>query len=163
MTEEDARLSLLMAELGAVQTAIRSLDAVDFQIKGWCVTSSLAIGGVAVAYRRPGLLVVGVAAVVGFFLLNCHFKQIQRTFIDRNYDIGVAIKADGIMKFLQTADSLGVAGTAAPQWQTLPRGTRLRFERVLLKRILYEARLPNTYSLYLFILLCLAAEAAVLI
>ena len=59
MTEEDARLALLLAELNSIQSAIRSMDTTMFQIKGWCVTAALAIGGFAVAYGKPGLLIVG--------------------------------------------------------------------------------------------------------
>jgi hypothetical protein len=163
VTEEDARLSLLIAELGAIQTAIRSFDTIDFQIKGWCVTASLAIGGVAVAYRRPELLLVGAAAVLGFFLLDCQFKQIQRVFIDRNHSIDKALRAGSVVRFLEREDGMVVTGTAIPVWQMLPRGSKLRFERNLLRAIFQEARLPNTYSLYLLIALCLTAEAAVLI
>ena len=74
MTEEDARLALLQTELNAIQSGIRSMDSILFQIKGWCVTSSLAIGGFAVAYRRPALLIVGAGAVLGFYLVTCQFK-----------------------------------------------------------------------------------------
>jgi hypothetical protein len=84
VTEEDAKLTLLQTELNGIQAAIRSLDAIDFQIKGWCVTTGLAIGGFAVAYKKPALLLVGMAAVIGFYLVNCQFKSIQRAFIRRN-------------------------------------------------------------------------------
>jgi hypothetical protein len=55
MTEEDARLALLQVELNGIQSSIRSLDTIDFQIKGWCVTTGLAVGGFAVAYKKPAL------------------------------------------------------------------------------------------------------------
>lgn len=84
MTEEDARLVLLQTELGSIQSGIRGLDTITFQIKGWCVTASLAIGGFAVAYHKPALLIVGAGAVVGFYLVTCQFKLIQRAFIKRN-------------------------------------------------------------------------------
>lgn len=161
MTEEDARLSLLIAELNTVQGAIRGLDTIDFQIKGWCVTVSLAIAGFAAAYHRPSLLIIGIGALFGFFLLNCQFKHIQRNFINRNYSIDTALRTAGIMQFLKGAGGLEVLGTAAPQWK-IPKGSKLRFERFALASILHEARLPITYSLYLFILACLTAEAIVL-
>lgn len=59
MTEEEARLALLQTGLQAIQSAIRSLDTITFQIKGWCVTTALAIGGFAAAYHKPALLLVG--------------------------------------------------------------------------------------------------------
>jgi len=49
MEEEDARLALLIAELGAIQSQLQASDSRIFQIKGWCVTTSLAIGGFAAA------------------------------------------------------------------------------------------------------------------
>lgn len=55
MEEEEARLALLQTELNSIQNSIRGLDATTFQIKGWCVTTCLAVGGFAVAeaLRRP--------------------------------------------------------------------------------------------------------------
>ena len=161
MTEEDARLVLLQAELGALQSAIRSLDAIDFQIKGWCVTASLAIGGFAVAYKKTGLLAVGLGAIIGFYLVNCQFKAIQRVFLKRNQAIDATLKSAGIMKVLRGEGDLDIVGTAAPDWGAsgLSASHRLRNE---LRRMLAEARLPNTFGLYLFIFVCLAVEAAVL-
>jgi hypothetical protein len=161
MTEEDARLSLLATELNTVQTAIRALDTIDFQIKGWSVTASLAIGGFAIAYHRPALIIVGIGALIGFFLLNCQYKYIQRNFINRNYEIDSALKSIGLMPFLNGAGTVQVLGTAAPDWK-IPKGAKLRFERWTYSGILREARLPITYSLYLFILVCLIAEAIIL-
>ena len=62
MTEEDARLALLLAELNALQDQLRDYDTRLFQIKGWCVTVSLAVGGFAAVYHRPALLAVGAGA-----------------------------------------------------------------------------------------------------
>jgi hypothetical protein len=66
VTEEDARLSLLVTELNTVQTAIRALDTIDSQIKGWSVTASLAIGGFAIAYHRLAVIIVEIGALAGF-------------------------------------------------------------------------------------------------
>lgn len=74
MTEEDARFELLKTELNAVQSSIQNLDTIVFQIKGWCVTAALAIGGLATSSHTPALALVGIAAVAGFFLVNCQFK-----------------------------------------------------------------------------------------
>jgi hypothetical protein len=161
MTEEDARLSLLATELTTIQTTIRALDAIDFQIKGWSVTASLAIGGVALTYHRPALIIVGIGALIGFFLLNCQNKYIQRNFINRNYEIDSALKSMGVMPFLNGAGAVQVLGTAAPDWK-ISKGGKLRFERWTYSGILREARLPMTYSPYLFILACLIAEAIIL-
>src|SRR5215469_15443271 len=128
MTEEDARLSLLLAELKTIQGAIRSLDLIDFQIKGWCVTASLAIGGFAIAYHRPALLIVGAGALVAFFLVNCQFKQIQHNFIDRNYEIDSELKNTGIMQYLRGAGKIKIVGTAAPDWK-ISGPSKMRFLR----------------------------------
>jgi len=163
VTEEDARLTLLQTELDGIQGAIRALDTIDFQIKGWCVTTGLAIGGFAVAYKKPALLLIGMAAVIGFFLVNCQFKGIQRVFIIRNKSIDSDLKKTGIMDFLHGNGALEVVGTSRPEWLTVRRGsswsTRARNE---IARILLEGRLPNTFGLYLFILVCLGAEALIL-
>jgi len=162
MTEEDVRLALLQTELTAIQSAIRGLDTADFQIKGWCVTTSLAIGGFAVVYHKPALLVVGIGAAIGFYLVNCQFKRTQRVFIRRNYAIDAELKKTGIMEVLRGAGSLDIVGTAAPQWRTRPADSwwaRLRYE---FTAVLFEGLLPNTFSLYLFILACLMAETVIL-
>ena len=164
MTEEDARLALLQTELQAIQSAIRGLDTITFQIKGWCVTTSLAVGGFAVAYHIPALLLVGGAAVVGFYLVNCQFKYIQRNFIDRNYEIDSALRKTGVMEFLRGNGSLQVVGTAAPIWRRRsPSSSWLQRVRHQLLDLLSEGVLPNTFGLYLFILVCLAVEAIILV
>jgi hypothetical protein len=162
MTEEDARLALLQTELTAIQSAIRALDGIDFQIKGWCVTTGLAVGGFAVAYKKPTLLLVGMVAVIGFFLVNCQFKGVQRAFIRRNNQIDSELRRTGIMQFLNGNGNLEVMGTSRPAWRgTMPQPWRTR-ARNEIEQVIAEARFPNTFGLYLFILLCLAAEAVIL-
>jgi hypothetical protein len=162
MTEEDARLALLQAELSSVESSIRSLDAIDFQIKGWCVTASLAIGGFAVAYHKAALIVVAVGAVIGFFLVNSQFKRVQRVFIRRNRALDAELKTFGIMEVLAGRGSLQITGAAAPQWRTRPVGSwwdGLKYEVAV---VLHEGRQPNTFGLYLFILVCLIIEGIIL-
>ena len=164
MTEEDARLALLQTELQAIQNAIRALDTITFQIKGWCVTTALAAGGFAVAYHKPALLLVGSAAVVGFYLVNCQFKHIQRNFIDRNYNIDSELRKTGVIEFLRGNGSLQVVGTAAPLWRKhSPSSSWFQRVRHHLLDLLSEGILPNTFGLYLFILACLAVEAIILV
>jgi hypothetical protein len=57
MTEEEARLELLKTELNAVQSCIQSFETIVFQIKGWCVTAALAIGGFAISSKSSRGLV----------------------------------------------------------------------------------------------------------
>jgi hypothetical protein len=156
MTEEDARFELLKIELNALQSAIRNLDNIAFQIKGWCVTAALAIGGFAAAYRKPQLLFIGLAASVGFLLVNCQFKAIQRGFIDKNRELDAELRA-GIMELLKDGGKLQIVGTAIPAWTN-----RRSLGRSFFRGLLHELRMPNTFVLYLFILACLTAEAIVL-
>lgn len=162
MTEEDARLALLQTELTGIQSAIRALDGIDFQIKGWCVTTGLAVGGFAVAYKKPTLLLVGMVAVIGFFLVNCQFKGVQRAFIRRNSQIDSKLRRTGIMQFLNGNGSLQVVGTSRPEWSGAGLGSWRDRARTEIARIIAEGKFPNTFGLYLFILLCLAAEAVIL-
>lgn len=162
MTEEDARLELLKTELNAVHSSIQGFDAIVFQIKGWCVTVVLAIGGFAVSSHTPALTLVGIVAVTGFFLLNCQFKAIQRAFIRRNAELARELGSVGIMQVLKGAGTLKIIGAAIPDSN---RAAGLSLEekfRAMVSQLRYEARLPNTFTLYLFLFACLTLEAIIL-
>jgi hypothetical protein len=162
MTEAEARLALLQTELSGLQESIRSLDNTTFQIKGWCVTASLAIGGVAVAYHRPALLVVGLGAVLGFYLVNCQFKMTQRAFIDRNLAVDEELRTAGIMGVLKGAGNFDIVGTAIPGFKGSGLGYSERIA-VVFPAFVREARTPNTFSIYLFIAGCLLIEMVILL
>jgi hypothetical protein len=166
MTEEDARLALLQAELSDIQSGIRGLDTILFQIKGWCVTASLAIGGFAASNHQPELLIIGAGAVAGFYLVQCQFKLIQRAFIRRNREIDSELKRTGIMQFLKGAGTFEVFGTIPLDLYPTgsPTSSSSLFEQIRdnLPAFWMEARLPSSFSLYLFILACLAVEGIVL-
>ena len=162
MTEEDARLELLKTEINAIQSSIQNADTIVFQIKGWCVTAALAIGGFAVSSHTPALTLLGIVAVTGFFLVNCQYKTIQRAFIRRNNDIATEIKNLGIMPFLRGAGTLEISGTAVPDFGRAPDLTFRETLKSFLSELAHEARLANTFSLYLFLLVCLAVEAVIL-
>jgi hypothetical protein len=162
VTEEDARLALLQTEINAIQNSINALDTITFQIKGWCVTASLAIGGFAVAYHKAALLIVGAGAVIGFYLMNCQFKMIQRAFIDRNKALDSELKSTALMEILRGAGKLSIVGTVVPKFEV----SGLRSSKKIIRQLpalWYEASLPNTFSLYLFILVCLGVEALTLL
>jgi len=163
MEEEEARLALLQTELNSIQTSIRSLDSISFQIKGWCVTASLAIGGIAIAYHNPALLLVGGGAVLGFFMINCHVKMYQHLFFVRNNRIDSELKNTGIMHVLKGAGSLDIVGTT--DVRANPAGVMSITERIRkgFPRFWREARVINTFSLYLFIGLCLMIEGIILL
>jgi hypothetical protein len=161
MTEEDARLELLKTELNAVNSSIQNLDTIVFQIKGWCVTAVLAIGGFAVSNHTPSLTLIGIVAVAGFFLVNCQFKVIQRAFIRRNKALADELRCVGIMQVLKGAGTLEIVGAAVPD-SSRP-GVPFREKiRAALSGIWYEASLPNTFSLYLFLFVCIGIEAIIL-
>jgi hypothetical protein len=155
--EADARLALLQTELTAIHEGIRGLDTIIFQVKGWCVTASLAIGGFAVAYHRPALLLVGFIAVPGFFLIDCNFRVFEHDIFDRCQAIDAELRSTGIMQFLRGAGSLDILGTVLPA-PSDPPSLLARLKR--LRRIVSE---PPTFGLYLFILVCMGIEALVLL
>ena len=162
MTEEEARLELLKTELNAVQSSIQSFETIVFQIKGWCVTAALAIGGFAISSHAPALTLVGMAAVIGFFLVNCQFKTIQRKFIGRNAALASELSNVGIMQVLKGAGALEITGAAVPEFRRTAGLPFMEVVRSSFSELGYEARLPNTFSLYLFLLVCLAVEAIIL-
>jgi hypothetical protein len=162
MTEEDARLALLQTELNAIQSRIRSLDTITFQIKGWCVTAALAIGGFAAAYRKPALLIVGIGAVMGFYLLDCQYKLVQRMLINRNDLLDAELRTTGIMRFLKGEGVIDVVGTASLQWPQLDGASYARRAIRYLLALWPDARHPSVFSLYSFILVSLIVEMAIL-
>jgi hypothetical protein len=162
MDQEDARLALLEVELNNIQSGIRGLDTILFQIKGWCVTVSLAIGGFAAAQRRPALLVIGAGAIVGFYLVQCQFKLIQRAFINRNKTIDSKLRSIGVMNFLKGQGDFEIIGTTPLEWISTGSSSFSIKIRDNLPSFWREARTPSAFSLYLFILVCLAVEGAIL-
>lgn len=84
MDETTAKFELLKLELQSIQAGIRGMDTIMFQIKGWCVTVAVATAGVALTSSHIELVAVGGAAVVGFWLVDAHYKSMQRIFIDRD-------------------------------------------------------------------------------
>lgn len=161
MHEEEVRLALLQAELSSIQNSIRNYEAITFQIKSWSVTTSLAIGGFAIAYHDPALIIIGIGAVVGFFLINCQFKMYQHYFINRNDEIDNDLKNAGIMKVLKGAGSIDIVGTAAVGFSSTGLSIFDRI-RARLPYFWHEVRVINTFNLYLFIAFCLMIEAIVL-
>lgn len=161
MTEEDARLALLQTELNSIQGGIRGLDTITFQIKGWCVTAALAVGGYALAHHEPALVIAGTAAVLGFFLVDCQFKTFQRTFIDLNKAIDKELKDTGIMEYLKGNGKLKIVGTAPAELDGTPVSDVLF--GAMLRALWREARLAHTFGLYFFMFVCLWAEAIVLV
>jgi hypothetical protein len=160
-TEEQARLELLKVELQGVQSSIQSLDGIVFQIKGWCVSAALAIGGFAVSTHTPALTLIGLVAIIGFFFINCQFKAIQRAFIRRGNAIDSELKAVGIAAFLRGAGNFDIVGTAIPDFASLGSSYSERI-RFAFSGIWHEARLANTFTLYLFLFATLATEAIIL-
>lgn len=163
MEEEEVRLALLQTELNTIQSTIKGLDSIIFQIKGWCVTTSVAIGGFAIAYHKPALLFVGAGAIIGFFMINCQFKMYQRVFNDRNCEIDSELRNTGIMQVLKGVGSFEIVGTALGPSVSGGETSVLEKLRAGLPRFWFEARVIHTFSLYLFVSLCLIVEAIVLI
>jgi hypothetical protein len=155
-------MSLLQTELTALQGSIQNLDRISFQIKGWAVTTALAIGGFAAAYHRPSLLIVGLGAIVGFYLINCQVGLVHRSFIKRNQDLDFELKSIGIMQVLKGHGNLEIVGTAVTGFKDIGFSYRERI-RYRLPYFWRESIAPGTFSLYLLISACLAVEAFILI
>ncbi len=122
---------------------------------------ALAIGGFAVAYHRPALLLVGVGAVISFFLIDCQYKLIQRAFINRNNELDAELKTTGIVAVLEGQGTIDIVGTATIEW---PSAHDSYYRRVsgYLASLWPEARSPSTAGLYVFITICLLVELLVL-
>jgi hypothetical protein len=158
MTEEDVRLALLLAELNTVQNQLRNRDSQIFQIKGWCVTTSLAVSGFAIAYHRPELLAVGAGTVLGFYLLDCQFRYYWRRADRHNRALDAHLKRIGLMNAVQGNGEINIVGTAAEHLSEASPITGNRFQQYS-GRIAHEAVRPATFAIYLFILICLGLEA----
>lgn len=101
-------------------------------------------------------------ALTGFFLLNCQFKAVQRVFIRRNAELARELGSAGIMQVPKGAGTLKIIGAAIPDSD---RAAGLSLEekfRAMVSQLRYEACLPNTFTLYLFLFACLALEAIIL-
>jgi len=87
--------------------------------------------------------------------------MIQRAFIKRNKEIADEIKSVGIMQVLKGVGTLEIVGAAVPEFNqsgaSYPQKLRSR-----LPELWHEASLANTYSLYLFLFVCLITEAIIL-
>jgi len=162
MQEEEVRLALLQTELSSIQNSIRSFETIIFQIKGWCVTTSLAVGGFAIVNHIPALILIGEGAVLGFFLINCQFKMYQHRFLVRNDRIDSELKDTGIMEVLKGAGNIDIVGTTAVGLSSGSLSISARVRRRL-PDFLHEAQIINTFSLYVFITFCYTIEAIILL
>lgn len=162
MREEEVRLALLQTELSSIQNYIKNYESITFQIKSWCVTASLAVGGFAIAYHNPALIMIGEGAVIGFFLINCQFKMYQHYFVAWNDEIDSELKNTGIMNVLKGAGNINIVGTTAVGFTTahlsIPDRVRTR-----LPHFWHEVCVINTFNLYLFITFCFMIEAIILL
>jgi len=159
--DEDAMLALLNTELAAIETAIRSLDSIGFQIKGWAVTASLAIGGFAVSNHQAALLLVGGGAIFGFWLVDCQFKTIQRPFILRNRALADDLREFGVAKVLRGLGTVKVLGVP-DVFTTRITGWQFSSIHRYIRSILIEATTPSVFGLYTFLLVAMGIEALLL-
>jgi hypothetical protein len=157
MEEEEARLALLQTELNTIQASLRNFNSILIQIKGWCVTTALAAAGFAVAYHKVALILVGIGAILGFFLMDCQFRVFHREFTRRNRDIDVELKNVGIMQVLKGAGGLDIVGTACWELSSVDAPLHKRI-REGFPSFWFEVRRPSNFSLYLFVGSCLLLE-----
>lgn len=90
--EDRQRLfSLATAELAMLQDAIRAYDSLIFQVKGWAITIAGVAAGIAAAQERF-VAVLGVFSALGFWVIEAHFKLLQRQFIVRSVTVEAALR-----------------------------------------------------------------------
>ena len=161
MDELDARLRLLEQEIGQLQESIRAHDSIVHQIKGWAVTVALASAGYAISTDRPAVAVVGIAATLGFWLIDAQARSVQRRAISRALGIENSLATSGIVQALTDGHlgSPGMASALASTRSALPQQPRLR---QAWSGILNEARRPLTSVLYLGIELTLLVVCSVI-
>lgn len=154
---EDARFELLKLELASIQSGIRGLDSILFQIKGWCVTVCVAIAGATIARGSAELLIASGGAVCGFWLVDANYKSIQRVFIDRDLQIERAVASRDPLSVLNSG-ALTVPGLASAFRTDDNMGTKGKMT-LGLTRIHKEALLPITFGFYLMLLILLSLLA----
>lgn len=64
------------------QQRVTGLDAVAVAIRGWVITLSTALVGIAVTSNRRSLVLVSVAAMVLFATLDFHYRSVQLAHAD---------------------------------------------------------------------------------
>ena len=143
MDETEAKFELLKVEMASIQAGIRGADTILIQIKGWCVTLSVALVGIVLSGQSARLLIVGAGAAVGFWLIEAQYRPIQRVFIDRDIAIETALTQTDPLEAL----NVGALTTPRPA-SSLVAGMALRLRLKSLKR---EAFLPLTFGVYLLI------------
>lgn len=153
MTETEAKFELLKVELQSIQLGIRGIDTILFQIRGWCVTVTLAVAGLALTNKRPALLLLGVAAVVGFWVVDAQNKTNQRVHARRDREIQRALMGQSPLAALESGE-LVVPGLASG-WD---RGGF----RSDLSALSHEARKPTIAGFYCLIVILLGVEALVM-
>jgi hypothetical protein len=160
MDETEMRFQLLLRELESIQQGIRAMDNAMFAIKGWCVTVDAAIVGVAINKGQPLLLLAGLIATICFWLLDSHFKAVQRIYILRDLDLESKLRVKPFTDVL-AADSPIVPGLAS-LFGGPPMGfwKNFAFEAGLTLR---EARTPIVFNLYALVTVSLGMVAAVLL
>lgn len=159
VNEADAKFELLKQEMQLIQQGIRAFDTAMFAIKGWCVTVVAAIAGFAVSKNKPLLLLISLLVCVVFWLLDSHYKSIQRTYIRRDLRLERVLRGRDVLAMLSTGE-LKIPGNAS-RFLTPRRGYRrkLAWEIGMTWR---EAKTPIMYNLYLLLALSIGIITIIL-
>ena len=157
--EMSAQFDLLKLEMTSIQAGVRGIDAILFQVKGWCVTICVASAGLALTTKTIGLLAVGTGAALGFWLVDAHYKSVQRVFIERDAVIETALAGKDPIAVLRDGGLIVPGlGSAFRTDDSFTFGQKVRLE---VRRLWREARLPLTFGVYLVILVLLGTLAVV--
>lgn len=83
MDETEARFQLLRDELAILRDETKASVGHAEQLRGWCITVTLAAGGYALQSGEVGVAELALHAVLAFYLLEANARAGQGRQIDR--------------------------------------------------------------------------------
>jgi hypothetical protein len=111
-------LDQLERQLARYQAIIARLAISSTQVKTWCVTALGALVALAVNRDEPRLLAVGVALVIGFYVLDCYYLVVERHFRDHSARLVDDLAAGRIEDWTRLAKVEGPK-LGAKQWRAI--------------------------------------------
>ena len=111
-------LDQLERQLARHQAIIARLATSSTQVKTWCVTALGALVALAVNRDEPQLLGVGVALVIGFYVLDCYYVVVERHFRDDSAHLVDDLAAGRIEDWTRLAKVEGPK-LGAKQWRAI--------------------------------------------
>lgn len=148
-----ARLELVRLEIEQHQQAIRTLDTIMFQIKGWAVTVGLASAGLTLTLQRSAIAVLAIFATVAFLAIDAQRKSVQRRSIDRCLEIERVLMSSSLVDALQPQ-----SGLVVPQLTHTFSGPKHGSRS---PRFMRELARPPVFAIYVGVIVVLGLVALV--